>query len=271
MKKLTLILPILGLAATGLSSCNNANVIRVGATPTPHSEVLKSKIVQDYIANAGYKLKVVVYQDYKTPNKALNDGGIDANYFQHIPYLEGEVEEFGYKITAVAKVHCEPLSLYSKTPIEDFTNKTINIISDLTNLERALALLKSHEIIDTYTMDNFNTLHPENNYTSSKNVTIKCIDEGLLTNKVEDGGYAVIPGNFALTKWGVDKAVQYSLFSETAEQAGEKANIIAARTKDVGTTKINVLCDALAQPALADFFTANYGPAVLYSYVNLVN
>ena len=149
MKKLTLILPILGLAATGLSSCNNANVIRVGATPTPHSEVLKSKIVQDYIANAGYKLKVVVYQDYKTPNKALNDGGIDANYFQHIPYLEGEVEEFGYKITAVAKVHCEPLSLYSKTPIEDFTNKTINIISDLTNLERAKAGLGSLALDNT--------------------------------------------------------------------------------------------------------------------------
>jgi len=271
MKKLTLLLPILTLAATGLTSCNNAKVIRVGASPSPHSEILNCDAVTSYIKNAGYKLKVVEYDDYVTPNRALNDGGIDANYFQHIPYLEEEIAEKNYSLTAVAKIHYEPLNLYGKSAPESYEGKEINLINDTSNLERALQLLQANELIDTYTIEGFDTSHPENYYTTSKNITLKCIDSGLLTNKVDDDGLAVIPGNFALTKWGSAKAIQYCLFGETEAVAGRKANIIAARTKDAKSDKIKVLCDALNQEAVGTFITEQYGPTVVYSYSYLLD
>ncbi|MCQ3035175.1 MAG: MetQ/NlpA family ABC transporter substrate-binding protein [Bacilli bacterium] len=269
MKKL-IILPILAFACSGLTGCNDVKTIRVGASPSPHSEILKSDVVKNYIENAGYKLKVVEYQDYITPNKALNDGGIDANYFQHIPYLEEEVATKGYAISAVAKVHYEPLNLYGKTKITDFTGKTVNVINDVSNLDRALELLKDKGLIDTYNLDNFDTSHPEASYTSSIGVTVKCVDNGLLTNKVEDDGYAVIPGNFALTKWGSAKAIEYCVFGESKEVAGKKANIIATRTSDVASEKTKVLCEALSQDGVGDFITAKYGPTVVYSYEYLL-
>ena len=95
-----------------LASCgNDEKTIVVGATPSPHAEILNSDAVQDYIKSKGYTLEVKVYQDYVTPNKALNDGGIDANYFQHIPYLEEEIATKGYDLAVAAKVHNEPLKL----------------------------------------------------------------------------------------------------------------------------------------------------------------
>ena len=89
MKKALFILTLVLLFTVTLTSCGkNEKVIRVGATPSPHAEILNSDAVKNYVESKGYKLEVVVYQDYVTPNKALNDGGIDANYFQHVPYLE---------------------------------------------------------------------------------------------------------------------------------------------------------------------------------------
>ena len=87
MKKLLVSLFILVLFVCLVGCGSNEKTIVVGATPSPHAEILNSDAVQNYIKSKGYTLEVKVYQDYVTPNKALNDGGIDANYFQHITYL----------------------------------------------------------------------------------------------------------------------------------------------------------------------------------------
>ena len=115
MKKVLSLLFVL-VSLLCLASCGGKDekTIVVGATPSPHAEILNSKAVQDYIKSKGYTLEVKVYQDYVTPNKALNDGGIDANYFQHIPYLEEEIAGKGYDLVAAAKIHNEPLNLYGK-------------------------------------------------------------------------------------------------------------------------------------------------------------
>ena len=91
MKKHTIKLIALLLIPSFLSACNNnEKTIVIGATPSPHAEILNAKAVKDYIESQGYHLTVQIYQDYVTPNKALDDEGIDANYFQHLPYLTKE-------------------------------------------------------------------------------------------------------------------------------------------------------------------------------------
>ena len=268
MKKLFLNIVLLLILAFTLTSCgNDEKTIKVGATPSPHAEILNSDAVQNYIKSKGYTLKVIVYQDYVTPNKALNDGGIDANYFQHIPYLEEEIATKGYSLSVACKVHNEPLNLYGKTKKTDWTNEKVYIINDASNVERAFQLLVSNGLLDSYDVENFNAQHPV--YTSSIGVTIECIDAGLLHQKVSEGGYAVIPGNYALTAWGTAKATEYKVFGESTEVA--YPNIIAVRTEDLQSEKIKVLVEALGQPEVQAYIEATYGPTVNYVYESLLN
>ena len=263
MKKALFILTLVLLFTVTLTSCGkNEKVIRVGATPSPHAEILNSDAVKNYVESKGYKLEVVVYQDYVTPNKALNDGGIDANYFQHVPYLEEEIANKGYKISTACEVHNEPLNLYGKEAKTDWTNTKVHIINDASNVERAFKLLVANGLIDSYDVTNFNAQRPV--YESSIGVTIECIDPGLLHRKVEEGGYAVIPGNFALTAWDTQKATTYKLFGESTEVA--YPNIIAVRTEDLNSEKTQILVEALSTAEVKSFIETTYGPTVNYVF-----
>ena len=96
---------------------------------------------------------------------------------------------------------------------------------------------------------------------------LECIAEGLLSLKVNEGGYAVIPGNFALTAWGATTAASYKIAGESTEVA--YPNIIACRTEDLNSEKINILVEALGQPEVKTFIESKYGPTVNYQYGNL--
>lgn len=253
----------LTLALCSLTSCgNDKNTITIGATPSPHAEILKSEAVQSYIKTTGYNLKVKVYQDYNTLNKALNDGGIDANYFQHINFLNNDIETYGYDLCAAAQIHNEPLNLYGKSVKTDWTNTKIYIINDYSNAERAFKLLLDNNLINSYDTSDFNPLHPI--YTSEIGVTIECLDSGLLHQKVSEGGYAVIPGNYALTAWGADLTADYKIFGESLEVA--YPNIIAIRKEDLSNEKIKILVDSLSQSEVKDFIEKTYGPTVNYVF-----
>lgn len=269
MKKIWLSLLTLVLLVC-LSACgrnkNDDKTIVVGATPSPHAEILNSDAVQNYIKEKGYTLKVKVYQDYVTPNKALDGGSIDANYFQHIPYLEEEMENYGYELSVACKVHNEPLNLYGQVEKDSWENETIYIINDASNVARAFELLKVNGIIDSYNVENFNAQRPE--YTSSIGANIQCIEAGLLHYKVTEGGYAVIPGNYALTAWGAAKASEYRILGESTEVA--YPNIIAVKTEDLSSEKIKVLVEALAQEEVQKFLEETYGPTVNYVYESLL-
>lgn len=261
MKKLSFLLfPLIALST--FSCGESGKTILVGATPSPHAEILSSSIVKDYVESKGYTLEVKVYQDYVTPNKALNDGGIDANYFQHVPYLTEEVEKKGYELSTACEVHNEPLNLYGKTAVSDFTGKKISIINDASNVERAFKLLVANSILTSYSVEDFNPQHPV--YESAIGVTIECIDPGLLNKKVDEDGLAVIPGNYALTAWGASKAAQYKLLGESTDVA--YPNIIAVRTADLKSEKTNILVEALSQPGVKTFIENTYGPTVNYCF-----
>ena len=222
---------------------------------------------EDYIESKGYKLEVKVYQDYVTPNKALNDGGIDANYFQHIPYLEEEIAKKGYDLSVAAKIHNEPLNLYGKEAKTEWNNTKVYIINDASNVERAYKLLVAEGLLTSYSVENFNAQRPV--YESAIGVTIECIDAGLLHQKVSEGGYAVIPGNYALTAWGSAKASSYKVFGESTDVA--YPNIIAVRTADLQSEKIKVLIEALAQPEVKAYIENTYGPTVNYVFESLID
>ena len=264
MRKTLYVLVLLSLLLIpNLTSCgNNENTIVVGATPSPHAEILNSDAVKDYIKSQGYTLKVQIYQDYVTPNKALNTNSIDANFFQHIPYLNEQIEEYGYKFSVACEVHNEPLNLYGKTPKTDWSNTTVYIVNDASNVERAYKLLVAKGLLDSYSVENFNANKPV--YESSIGVKVECIEPGLLNFKVNQGGYAVIPGNYALTAWGAEKAASYKIFGESTEVA--YPNIITVRTEDLESEKIKVLVEALGQTSVKEFIEKTYGPTVNYVF-----
>ena len=247
-----------------LSACggNNEKKIVVGATPSPHAEILNSAAVQDYIKEKGYTLEVKVYQDYVTPNKALNDGGIDANYFQHIPYLEEEISTKGYELSVAAKIHNEPLNLYGKEKKTEWNDTKVYIINDASNVERAFKLLVANGLLTSYSVEDFNAQRPV--YESAIGVTIECIDAGLLHQKVSEGGYAVIPGNYALTAWNTSKITEYKIFGESTAVA--LPNIIAVRTEDLGSEKTKILVEALSQPEVQAYIESTFGATVNYLF-----
>ena len=185
-------------------------------------------------------------------------------------FLNNEKETYSYDISGVCNVHYEPLNLYSTHDISSISNLNISIINDISNIERALALLKANAIIDDYTMEGFNISSPNDYITTSKGVTISCIDSGLLTHVVDDGGVAVIPGNFALTSWGATKASEYTILSETSEVAGKNANVLAVKSKDINNDKTKALMAAFKSEDVKNFIEETFGTTVVYYYSSLI-
>ena len=268
MKKILSLIVVFVLVLS-LASCKRPGEdkkIMVGATSSPHAEILKSDAVQNYLKSKGYTLEVIVYNNWRLLNKSLNDYALDANYFQHTPYLNEDISAKGFKLSPACEVHNEPLNLYGKTSKTDFSNTIIYIVNDPTNVERAFALLKAQGLIDSYNANDFNPQNPI--YSSRINVEIKCLDATLLTRHVDEGSYAVIPGNYALTAWGTSKATNYKIFGESVEVA--YPNIVAVRTEDLGSEKTKVLVEALSQPEVKAYIEEKYGPTVNYTFKNLL-
>ena len=136
-------------ASTSTAQTGDLETITVGASSTPHAEILEQ--VKDTLAEEGYDLKIVVYDDYVLPNRALADGSLDANYFQHTPYLNSYNASNGTDLVAAAKIHYEPFGLYGNgvASVADIQpGTTILIPADDSNETRALLLLAQEGLID---------------------------------------------------------------------------------------------------------------------------
>ena len=151
---------LLGLTLVGVISaslfvgCSKANreenkTIQVGASPAPHTEILE--VAKPLLEEKGYKLEVVEFDDYVLPNTSLSEGELDANFFQHIPYLEEMNKEKDLKLTYTAKVHIEPMGVYSEKfdSLDDLKYwAKISVPNDATNEARALQLLAKNGVIE---------------------------------------------------------------------------------------------------------------------------
>lgn len=239
-----------------------AGELKVGATPVPHAELLN--LVKEDLKTEGVDLKVVEFTDYVTPNLALAEGELDANFFQHFPYLEKFSNERGLNLVSAGKIHVEPLGVFSQKikDIKDLQNKaTIAIPSDPSNGGRALILLHNNGIIKLN--------DPTNLYVTEfdivenpKKLKFKPIEAAQLPRVLPDVEAAVINGNYALEAGF--SPVEDSLLLEGAESP--YANIIAVKSGDESKEDIQKLLKALQSKKVSDYIGANYKGGVVPAF-----
>jgi D-methionine transport system substrate-binding protein len=262
MKKiLVLISLLLVLTLSACTSTKEDKVIRVGASPAPHAEILE--VIRPLIEAQGYTLEIVEYTDYVFPNTNVEEGELDANYFQHVPYLDYFNENNGTHIVSVLAVHFEPLGLYpgkTATLAEIQDGAKIAIPNDATNEARALALLESLGLI---TVDPAKTAEATILDITSNPHNIEFIEivaENLVVT-LPDVDFAVINGNYALEGGITSKVLATEDKDSTAAQT--YANILAVKEGNEDTKKTQILMDALSSQTVKDFIEDNYYPVVI--------
>ncbi|MGI5936581.1 MAG: MetQ/NlpA family ABC transporter substrate-binding protein [Oscillospiraceae bacterium] len=239
--------------------------IKVGASPTPHAEILA--VVKDALAEKGYELEIVEFADYVLPNTALESGELDANYFQHLPYLTTFNAEHGTHLVSVAAIHYEPFGIFpgkTKSIDELKEGATISLPNDGSNETRALLLLQQEGIIKL-----------KEGINASSNATILDIAENPLNiNFVEmeaaqlaislpDVDMAVINGNYAIQA-GLNAATD-ALAVESAEgdAAQTYANIVAVKEGNENNPAILALIEALKSDQVKNFINETFQGAVV--------
>lgn len=264
---LSLILSSCGKAPANNTASNNeegttANVLNVGATPEPHAEILK--IVQPILEKDGVELKIVEFTDYVLPNLALNDKEIDANFFQHAPYMDSFVNSHNIKLEAATKVHIEPLGLYSKKldKIEDLKDGAkIAIPNDPTNGGRALLLLEKYGIIKLD--ENAGLEATENDIVDNpKNLSFIALDAPQLPVSLGDTDAAIINTNYALE--ANLNPLNDALILE--DEDSPYANILAIRPERANDESIQKLVKALNSPEVKNFINEKYKGAIIPAF-----
>lgn len=254
----TLVLWVGGASSQALAPVE----LKVGATPVPHSEILE--VVKPILKEKGISLKVIEFTDYVTPNLALNDGDIDANYFQHIPYLEEFASARRLDITYMARVHIEPMGAYSKKvkDLDDLTNRAkVGIPNDPTNGGRALLLLERAGVIELDDEAGI-TATKYDIISNPKNLQIIELEAAQLPRSLEDLDLAIINSNYALEAGLVP--TRDALIIEDANSP--YVNVLAVRTKDIDNEALRELAMALTSEQVAKFIEENYPGSVVPAF-----
>lgn len=237
--------------------------LTIAATPTPHAEILNA--AKELMAEKGIDLEIVEFTDYVQPNKVVDAGDIDANYFQHMPYLENFNEEQGTKLVSAGAIHYEPLGIYPGKS-SDLANipagAEIAVPNDATNEARALLLLEANGIITLKEGAGLNATAndiAENPY----NVNIVELAAEQVSRAAEDADFLVLNGNYALqANFSVEKDALAKEESDS-EAAQTYANIIAVREGDEERPEIKTLVEVLKSDEIKSFIETTYEGAVL--------
>ena len=265
MKKIIAIVLALTLALS-LAACGGKaddKTITVAASPTPHAEILA--IAKEVLAKDGWTLEITEYSDYVVPNNVVEDGEIDANYFQHVPYLNTFNAENGTHLVSVAMVHYEPFGIYAgqKNAIADLAEgDKIAIPNDGSNRARGLLLLEQEgliEIDDAVGMEATVldiTANP-------LNLEIVEMEAAQIAGVRDSVALAVINGNYALAA-GLNAGVD-ALAVEDAESisATTYANILVVKEGNEETAKTKALKEALLSEEVKNFINETYSGAVV--------
>ncbi|KXG73804.1 MetQ/NlpA family ABC transporter substrate-binding protein [Thermotalea metallivorans] len=251
-----------GCTAPSASKSKGATVLKVGATPVPHGEILE--FIKPKLQEQGIQLEIVEFTDYVNPNLALESKEIDANFFQHVPYMEAFSRERGIQMISVGKIHVEPLGLYSKKikTIHDLKNgAVIAIPNDPTNEGRAFILLDAKGIIKLKKDAGLEATEKDIEE-NPKKLVFKPIDAAQLPRTLEDTDASVINTNYALQA-GLNP-VKDSLIIEGSESP--YANIVAVRPEDQDKETIKKLVGALQSPEVKQFIEEKYKGAVVPAF-----
>ncbi|WOO87664.1 MetQ/NlpA family ABC transporter substrate-binding protein [Mollicutes bacterium LVI A0039] len=262
-KKIVSVVLFVGLVL-GLSGCSSSsdNKIVVGATSVPHAEILEQ--AKPLLEEAGYDLEIQVFDDYVLPNKALDNGDLDANYFQHQPYLDSQIEEFGYDFTSVANIHVEPIRVYSKkyTDVSQIPDGAKVLLSNsVSDQARIFALFADAGLITIKDGVDPKFITIDDIESNPKNLVFDAdYDAALLSSVYQngEGDLVAINTNYALAaKIDPNEAV----ISESDES--EYANVLAVRTEDQDSEKTKALVEALTSDEITEFINSNYDGAVI--------
>ena len=247
------------------SSTGEKETIKVGASSTPHAEILEQ--VKDALAEKGYDLDIVVYDDYVLPNKALADGDLDANYFQHTPYLTSYNASNGTDLVAAAKIHYEPFGLYGNgvSAVADIADgATILIPADDSNETRALLLLAQEGLIelpaDASAEKGVTTL----DIVDAKGYNVQAVQADTVPAQLANsnpGTVAVINGNYALQA-GLKVADALAIEDASGDAAQTYANVVAVRAEDADSDKTKALVEVLQSDAVKEYIESTYNGAV---------
>ena len=250
--------------ATEPSASGELEKIIVGATSTPHAEVLEA--VRGELEALGYDLQVEIFNDYVLPNTSLADGSLDANYFQHGPYLTQFNSERGTDLVNVASIHYEPMGIYpgSKATLDELADgDTIAIPNDGSNETRALLILQDlgyitlKEGIDA--SSNATILDVVDN---PHNLELLEMNAENIPHSLQDVAFGIINGNYALQA-GLTGADALASEDAQSDAAQTYANIIACRAGDENSEKIQALVTALTSETCREYIEATYNGAVV--------
>nr|WP_205861469.1 MetQ/NlpA family ABC transporter substrate-binding protein [Planosporangium flavigriseum] len=264
----------LGLAACGSKAADNAGssdsgaspdaVLKVGVSPVPHGEILKY-VKDNLAAKEGLKLDIVEFNDYVQPNAALADKNLDANYFQHVPYLQDQMQSKGYKFTALKPVHLEPLGVYSKK-VKSLDavpqGAVVAIPNDATNGGRALNLLAAKGLIKL--KDGVGVKATEQDITDNpKKLQIKPLEAPQLPRSLDDVALSVINGNYAIQANLTPS--KDALAIESADN-NPYANIVVVRTGSENDPRVVKLEKLLHSAEVKKFIEDKYKGSVIAAF-----
>ena len=242
--------------ADNSSSDASSTVIRVGASPSPHAEILE--FAKDQLAAKGYELDIVEFTDYVMPNVALYEGDLDANFFQHTPYLDNYNEQNSTDLVSACKVHFEPMGLYSEilTSVSDVAKGSkVGIPNDPTNEARALNLLEAQGLISLREGAGLNAT-PLDIDENPLNLEFVELEAAQLPRNLSEFAIAAINGNYAIEAGILDKVIVNE--AADSESAQEYANILAVRNGELETDKTKALVEALTSDETREFINTQY-------------
>jgi D-methionine transport system substrate-binding protein len=261
LKKTILVLVLVTFVFAGAVQADD-HVFKVGATPVPHAEILE--FIKDDLAAEGIELDIVEFTDYVTPNLALDDGSIDANYFQHIPYLDQFNSDRDLNLKSVIKVHIEPIALYSEeyTSLEEIPEGAlIAVPNDPSNEGRALLLLHNEGII---TLDDPTNLSatPIDIVENPKNLKFEELEAAQLPRVLPDVAAAVINTNYALE---ADlNPLEDALLIEGSDSP--YVNVVAVKAENADSEKIETLRKVINSKKVEEFIIEEYEGAVVPAF-----
>ncbi len=255
MKKIiSTLLVIASVVSLASAAGKKKSTLKVGATPEPHAEILN--LIKADLKKQGINLKVVEFTDYVTPNKALEDGQIDANFFQHLPYLESFNQEQGTHLSSAGGIHIEPIALYSKklSSLSDLpVGANIGIPNDPTNEGRALLLLQSAGLI-TLKANAGITATPLDIASNPKNLKFTEVEAASVPRILPDVDAAIINGNYAIPA-GLN-ASKDGLFVEGSDSP--YVNVIAVKVGHENDDAIKALVKAVQSPKVKEWIQKKY-------------
>ena len=263
-----------GAIALGMTACNDKEskeskevkveakqtIIKIGATPVPHVEILEA--VKPLLKAKGYDLQIVEFTDYVTPNIAVNEGELDANFFQHLPYLEEFNKNKNTDLVKTVNVHLEPMGVYSKkikslSELKD--GDTIAVPNDPTNESRALDILVKEGLL-TFKDVNFKTI--VDIIDNPKNLKIKELDAPQLPRVLDEVTAAVINTNYALPANLNPLKDAIALESKDSPYA----NIIVVKKGNENKDSIKALNEAINSEEIRTFIKEKYQGSIVEAF-----